>query len=70
MAVALGSRRPMSALRSFASHARLKSLTMLACWAGGVAVACDDRMRRRADDASWRQAAGVRPTTSATSAKE
>ncbi len=28
------------------------------------------RMRRRAEEASWRQAAGVRPTISATSAKE
>ena len=35
-----------------------------------VAGACDARMRRRAEEASWRQAAGVRPTISATSAKE
>ena len=48
----------------------LKALTMLACRAAGVAGACVARMRRRAEEASWRQAAGVRPTTSAISAKE
>jgi len=30
---------------------------------------CDARRRRRAEEASWRQAAGVRPTMPATSAK-
>jgi len=30
---------------------------------------CEARMRRRAEKASWRQAAGVRPTMPATSAK-
>ena len=35
----------------------------------GAAGVCAVRMRRRADEASWRQAAGVRPTISATSAK-
>ena len=43
---------------SLASQACLKSLTMPACWAVGVAGACDARMRRRAEEASWRHAAG------------
>ena len=41
IAVASGSRRLMRASMSLASHACLKSLTMLACWAVGVAGACD-----------------------------
>ena len=48
----------------------LKALTMPAWRAVGVAGACAARMRRRAEEASWRHAAGVRPTISATSAKE
>ena len=55
---------------SLASHAALKALTMPACRAAGVAGACAARMRRRAEEASWRQAAGVRPVIPATSAKE
>jgi hypothetical protein len=35
---------------SLASHARLKSRTMRACWAVGVAGVCDARMRRRAEE--------------------
>jgi len=54
---------------SLASQACLNSLTISACWAVGVAGACDERIRRRAEEASWRQAAGVRPTISATSVK-
>jgi hypothetical protein len=53
-----------------ASQACLKSLTMSACWVVGVGGACEERTRRRAEEASWRHAAGVRPTSSATSAKE
>ena len=45
---------------SLASQARLKSLTR-PCWATGVVGASDAPMRRRAEEASWRQAAGVRP---------
>ena len=53
---------------SLASQACLKSRTMSACWAVGAAGACAARTRRRAEEASWRHAAGVRPTISATSA--
>ncbi len=60
----------MRALMSLAAQACLKSLTRPACRAVGVvAGGCDDWMRRRAEEASWRQAAGVRPAISATSAK-
>jgi hypothetical protein len=51
---------------SLASHAALKSLMMTAFpaaaarWAAGVAGAPAARTRRRAEEASWRQAAGVR----------
>ena len=38
--------------------------------AAGAAGAWEARMRRQAEEASWRQAAGVRPTIPATSAKE
>ncbi len=69
IAVASGSSRPIRASMSLASHAALNALTMAACWAVGLAGACDARMRRRAEEASWRHAAGVRPTMSATSAK-
>ena len=55
---------------SLASHACLKALTTPACRAAGAAGACAARIRRRAEEASWRHAAGVRPTMSATSAKE
>ena len=48
----------MRAPMSLASHACLKSLTMAACRAVGVAGGCDARMRRRAEEASWRHAAG------------
>jgi hypothetical protein len=56
---------------SLLSQACLKSLTMAACLAraAGVAGARAARMRWRADEASWRQAAGLRPTMPATSAK-
>ena len=57
----------MRASMSLASHACLTPRTMSACWAVGVAVVCAALMRRRAEVASWRQAAGVRPTISATS---
>src|SRR5215475_6059493 len=70
IAVASGSSRPIRASMSLASQARLKALTTPACWAAGLAGACDARMRRRADVASWRHAAGVRPTISPTSANE
>src|SRR6185369_10063815 len=69
MAVASGSSRPTRASMSLASQARLKARMMPACRAAGAAGACDARTRRRAEEASWRQAAGVRPTISATSAK-
>jgi hypothetical protein len=45
IAVASGSSRPISASMSFASQACLKSLTMPACSAVGVAGACEARMR-------------------------
>jgi len=48
----------------------LKALMTSAWRATGVAIGCAARMRRRAEAASWRHAAGVRPTISATSAKE
>ncbi|MEV4460487.1 hypothetical protein [Microbispora sp. NPDC049633] len=70
IAVAPGSRSPMRASMSPVSNAWLKSLTIRACRATGAAGTCVPRMRRRAEDASWRQAAGVRPTMPATSAKE
>jgi hypothetical protein len=54
---------------SLASQASLKALTTPGCRAAGVAGACAARTRRRAEEASWRQAAGVRPVISATSAK-
>ena len=54
---------------SLASQARLKSRTSPACAAAGAAGACAARTRRRAVEASWRQAAGVRPVISPTSAK-
>jgi O-acetylserine/cysteine efflux transporter len=69
VAVAPGSSRPMRASMSLASHACLKALTTPACWAGGPAGACVARTRRRAEEASWRHVPGVRPVTSATSAK-
>ena len=47
---------------SLASQACLKSRTRPACWAVGAAGGCAARLRRRAEEASWRQAAGVRPT--------
>src|SRR5215813_9856181 len=47
----------------------LKSLTIPACRAVAAAGACDGRMRRRTEVAGCRQAAGVRPTISATSVK-
>jgi len=54
---------------SCAAQAVLKSRTTAARsaadGAGGWSAA---RIRRRADEASWRQAASVRPTTPATSA--
>ena len=43
---------------SLASQACLKSRTTPACRAAGAAGACAARMRRRAEEASWRQAAG------------
>src|SRR5271165_911918 len=43
--------------------AALKSLMMLACRAAGAGGGCEARMRRRAEVASWRHAAGVRPRT-------
>jgi hypothetical protein len=48
----------MRAARSLASHARLKARTMPACRAVGAAGGCDARRRRRAEEASWRHAAG------------
>jgi hypothetical protein len=48
----------------------LEVLTMAAWRAAGIAGARAARMRRRAEEASWRYAAGVRPTMPATSAKE
>jgi O-acetylserine/cysteine efflux transporter len=68
-AVASGSSRPMRASMSFASQACLKALTTPACRAAGPAGACEARTRRRAEEASWRHVPGVRPVTSATSAK-
>ena len=70
IAVAWGSSRPIRASMSAASQACLKSLTTRAWQAVGVAGGCDALMRRRAEEASWRHAAGVRPTISATSMKE
>src|SRR5262249_2330269 len=70
IAVAAGWRWPRGALMSWASQACLKALTMPAWRAAGAVGAFDARMRRRAEEASWRHAAGVRPTISATSAKE
>ena len=58
IAVASGSSRPIRASMSLASQACLKALTMPACRAAGVAGACAARMRRRAEEASWRHAAG------------
>ena len=55
---------------SLASQACLKSRTRRACPAGEATGRSVVRRRRRADEASWRQAAGVRPTIPATSAKE
>jgi hypothetical protein len=43
---------------SLASQACLNSLTRPACWAAGAAGGCAARTRRRAEEASWRQAAG------------
>src|SRR5260221_662748 len=65
IAVASGSSRPIRASMSLASHAALNALTMAACWAVGLAGACDPRMRRRAEEASWRHAAGARVFTGA-----
>jgi hypothetical protein len=59
----------MRAPMSLASQAFLKSLTMLACRVFGAAGAWTAQTRRRAVEASWRHAAGVRPVISATSAK-
>lgn len=56
------------ATMSLASQARLKFLTMAACRAAGGSGVRGTRRRRRAEEASWRQAAGVRPTMPATSA--
>jgi hypothetical protein len=47
----------------------LKSRTTPACRAARDAGGCAARTRRRAEEASWRQAAGVRPVMPATSAK-
>jgi hypothetical protein len=47
----------MRASTSRASQACLTFLTMAACRAVGVAGACDARMRRRAEEASWRHSA-------------
>jgi hypothetical protein len=47
----------------------LKSRTRPACRAAGDAGDCAARTRRGAEEASWRQAAGVRPAMPATSAK-
>src|SRR6202167_4803663 len=55
--LAPGSRRPTSVPTSPASSARLNSLTTPACRAVGVGGACDARMRRRPEEASWRHAA-------------
>jgi hypothetical protein len=48
----------------------LKSLTMPACSAVGGAGARAARIRRRAEEANWRQAAGERPVIRAISANE
>ena len=68
--LASGVRRPTRASMSWAAQASLNSRTISACSAAGVPDACDAATRRRALDASCRHAAGVRPTTSATSTKE
>ncbi len=52
---------------SFACQASLKSRTRLAVSAVGVGGVWAAAMRRRAEVASCRQAAGERPTISATS---
>jgi hypothetical protein len=52
---------------SWASQACLKSRTTLACRASGAVGASAARTRRRADEASCRQAAGLRPVIRATS---
>ncbi len=55
-----------------ASQARLNSLMTRACRAAGARrrPGRAARMRRRAEEASWRQAAGERPAMLATSANE
>ncbi len=53
---------------SFASQARLKSLTRPACRAAGASAGGAARTRWRAAEASWRHAAGLRPVIYATSA--
>lgn len=70
IAVASGSSRPIRASMSLASQACLKSLTTATRWASEVVGDCAALMRRRAEEANWRHAAGIRPTTSATSANE
>ena len=52
---------------SFASQASLNSRTIAALRARDGSGSRAARTRRRADDASCRHAAGVRPRTSATS---
>jgi hypothetical protein len=59
-----GIEQPMMASMSLASKASLKSRTARSCWATGVAGGCATRTRWRADDASWRHAAEVRPVIS------
>ncbi|TGZ14878.1 hypothetical protein DV517_63610 [Streptomyces sp. S816] len=60
----------MRVAMSCASHARLKFLTGSACWAAGASRGRRARMRRRAEEAGWRQAGGVRSVISAISVKE
>lgn len=53
---------------SRACHACLTSRTSPACPAPGATAARAVRIRRRPENASWRQAAGVRPVMPAISA--
>ena len=63
---------PQGANTPVVPHFQGRTAITVVLYCSGVsdAGACEARIRRRAEEASWRHAAGVRPTMPATSVKE